>query len=127
MTQLPIDRPCDFQPCQILCLEHENACLYVEVVQVVAARQQCWVRPLVLTVATPLSASTDAPVHYDLRQGADLLWSSTCFRAALDTEVVPLLAQLADDKAQLEDDRLARQQLQEFMRRVWQTYRVWQA
>jgi hypothetical protein len=109
----------NFQPNQILCLEHENASLYVEVIQVVAVRQLCWVRPLVLVIRPEQSLDTE-PTWYDLRQGADLLWSAANFRTALDTEVIPLLAQLGNAKVQPESDHLARQQLHSLMQRVWQ-------
>jgi hypothetical protein len=126
------DCPANFQPRQILCLPDQADRLYVEVIQVAEARQMCWVRPLVLVVANlTVEQYQDLPVvdeaidslHtlYDLRQSADLLWSSRHFRIALDTEVIPVLAHLGDVKLQPEGDRLARQQLQEFMQRVWQT------
>jgi hypothetical protein len=57
---------------------------------------------------------------YDLRQGADLLWSSNLFRPALDTEVLPLFTQLQTCKTQDENQQLAHQQLQRFVRQVWQ-------
>ena len=39
-----------FQPRQILCLEHEQSRLYAEVIQVVQDRPVCWLRPLILEV-----------------------------------------------------------------------------
>lgn len=88
---------CRFQPCQIVCLEDEVNYLYAEVVQTVVQRQICWVRPLIL-LTKPLDASFQAEAMpsqwYDLRHGADLLLPLTLFRAALDSEVIPLLAHL---------------------------------
>jgi hypothetical protein len=125
MTQTPIeDHFTNFQPCQILCLEHQNTCLYVELIQVAAARLLYWVRPVALAIASDLIAEPDSLpscILYDLRQGADLLWPPTYFRAALDTEVIPLLAKLEDVKAQSDGDRTAHQQLRDFMQRVWQS------
>jgi hypothetical protein len=120
----------DFQPCQIVCLEHEGERLYAEVIQVIEVRQLCWARPLILTLAatgpTPLynqqSKVVIQPALYDLRQGSDLLWPITLFRAALDTEVLPLLTQLYSSETQLDNDRVACQRLNHFVHEVWQAY-----
>ena len=108
----------NFQPLQILCLELDRLRLYVEVIQVAEPRQMCWVRPLMLGEADGSIHAAPTLVQ-DLRQCADLLWPIAAFRAAIDTEVLPLLAQLGETM-QLEDQRIARQQLQIFMQRVWQ-------
>ena len=120
----------DFQPCQIVCLEHEGDRLYAEVIQVIKVRQLCWARPLILTLAdtgpTPLYNQQPKvviqPALYDLRQGSDLLWPITLFRAALDTEVLPLLTQLYSSETQLDNDRVACQRLNHFVHEVWQAY-----
>lgn len=123
----------NFQVYQIVCLEYGATCLYAEVIQTVEARQTCWVRPLGLVVystelfysASGLSAIEDAPTIYDLRQGADLLWPGTLFRVALDTEVLPLLAQLALQEGEKVDNLTvlaARHQLNQFIRQVWQAH-----
>jgi len=86
-----------FQPFQIVGLEDEATCLYAEVVQVVAATQVCWVRPLILVHRPTLQfegAMGDDPTIYDLRQGSDLLLPIQLFREALDSEVIPLLSRL---------------------------------
>ncbi len=115
-----------FQPRQIVCLEHENTRLYTEVIEVVTARQICWVRPLMLAVS-PLgndylpAFSPDQLKLYDLRQGADLLWPVSLFRVALDTEVIPLLVQLDNPgEGQQANNAEAHQQLSRFIRQVWQ-------
>jgi hypothetical protein len=118
----------NFQPRQILCLPDQADRLYVEVIQVAETRQMYWVRPLVLVIAklTGEQGDIDEPIDslftlHDLRQSSDLLWSALCFRIALDIEVIPVLAHLGEMRLQPENDRFARQQLQEFMQRVWQT------
>ncbi|PSB67553.1 hypothetical protein C7B61_05555, partial [filamentous cyanobacterium CCP1] len=40
----------DFQPGQILYLEHQRARLYTEVIQVIVERRVCWVRPIALVM-----------------------------------------------------------------------------
>ncbi len=116
----------NFQPLQILCLEHDRLCLYVEVIQVASLRQLCWVRPLALGQVSDSIYAVPTLLH-DLRQCADLLWPATAFRAALDTEVLPLLAQLdeagppgSNSLRESKEQRQARQQLQAFMQQVWQ-------
>ncbi len=42
-----------FQPRQILCLEHGQSRLYAEVIQVVPDRPVCWLRPLILEIIPP--------------------------------------------------------------------------
>ena len=80
----------NFQPLQIVCLEHLATRLYAEVIQVVESRQVCWVRPLLLVEPT-----TDIePSVLDLRSTVDLLWSLAAFRPALDTEILPFLANI---------------------------------
>jgi hypothetical protein len=121
----------NFQPCQIVFLEHENARLYAEVIQVVTARQICWVRPLMLAVfggdrAELLHLWQGAPTEptlHDLRESADLLWPANLFQPALDTEVIPLISQLSDlDGNSSVAARLAHQHLSHFVRQVWQAH-----
>ncbi len=112
-----------FQDSQIICLEYQGTYLYAEVIDVVQARQMCWGRPLMLAVcAEPMSP--EPPVLYDLREGADLLLPVTLFRPALDTELIPLLAQLeAIAKHQPPDAPLiAHRQLRNFIQQVWQAH-----
>ncbi|NJO73135.1 MAG: hypothetical protein HC833_04805 [Leptolyngbyaceae cyanobacterium RM1_406_9] len=125
----------NFQPGQILCLEHGYTYLYAELIQVAPKNknQRGWVRPLVLQVyATEvITSSSIAPngsaipdqLHlYDLRQGADLLCPIVLFRAALDMEVIPLLAQLADTKMHPNGDYIAHKQLQRFIHSICQVH-----
>ncbi|MBD2465307.1 hypothetical protein H6G89_30310 [Oscillatoria sp. FACHB-1407] len=116
-----------FDPSEIVCIEFEETSLYSEIIQVIPSRRLCWVRPIVLRVMPLMSemstaTPSDAPILYDLRQGADLLCPSSLFRAALDTEVIPLLVELGESKLQLETDPVARRQLQTFVYRLWQAH-----
>lgn len=123
-----MDLLADFQTSQIVCLEHQHTCLYAEVIQVVKARQTCWVRPLILSMSpsdqpSPALWSEREPRVYDLRQGADLLWPIALFRSALDTEVIPLLAWLQDYANDNQVPALAaRHQLNQFVSQIWQAY-----
>ncbi len=124
----------DFRACQILCLEHKDTRLYAEVIQVMEARQRCWVRPLILVISPAAQSDptlwpeevSDRSTLYDLRQGADLLWPMTLFRVALDTEVLPLLARLESQelpKPAIPPSGLtARHQLNQFVQQVWQAH-----
>jgi hypothetical protein len=120
----------DFHPCQIVCLEYENNCLYAEVVQVVYGRQICWVRPLILTVGwlkefISENRIGDEPCWYDLRQGSDLLLPMILFRPALDTEVLPLFNRLYISESESESEHYniripGHQKLQQFIQQIWQ-------
>lgn len=128
MKQVSIGSAYTFQPRQIVCLEHENIRLYTEVIEVVASRHICWVRPLMLVVPVadndllPESSSEQLTL-YDLRQGADLLWPISLFRPALDTEVIPLVVQLNDLNAQHKNNSDAHKQLSCFVAKVWQAHK----
>ena len=127
MKQVSINSVYKFQPRQIVCLEHGNTRLYAEVIEVVASRQVCWVRPVILALLAtnnnpPWEVSPEQLTLYDLRQGADLLWSASLFRPALDTEVIPLLVQLDEPDFNRENNPDAHKQLSCFVSEVWQTY-----
>lgn len=114
-----MDILCDFQPRQIVYLENGNQRLYAEVIQVVETRQMCWVRPLLL-VTFPLDDTFEhSPRVTDLRLSADLFWSSSLFRPAVDTDVIPFLVGLATEPAD-EGNLSAKSQLNQFVQRVWQ-------
>ena len=109
----------EFQPRQIVCLEHEGTRLYAEVIQVVESRLVCWVRPLVLVEFSECNYPSFETPLYDLRASADLLWPLTLFRCALDTEVMPILVELLAWEPQPDSDPVARQQLNQFIHQVW--------
>lgn len=125
--------PADVYSHQILRLEHEASVLYAEVIQTVLSRNLYWLRPLALLHQPQLqpkhfnelpSGQTLAEL-WDLRQGPDLLVPQALCQPALDTEVIPLLAQLEGLKAQREIGSLdaqqnAQQQLQAFIRQLYQ-------
>jgi hypothetical protein len=110
----------NFQPRQIVCLEHQATHLYAEVIQVVESRRVGWVRPLLLA-EFPMSDSQSQPLIYDLRSSADLLWSLALFRPALDTEVMPLLLQLLASEPPIDRDPVASSRLHQFIHQAWQT------
>ncbi|MEB3279071.1 MAG: hypothetical protein VKK42_09170 [Lyngbya sp.] len=119
-----------FQSGQIVKLTHERYCLYAEVIQVVTARQICWVRPLMLLEFSGDQYSPEPPswenspqTLYNLRESSDLIWPLKLFQPALDTEVIPLLVQLdSPDRKASHTATNAHQQLRAFIRQVWQAY-----
>ena len=121
-----MDCALNFKPGQIVSLECGDACLHSEVIQVVEARQVCWVRPLMLVVllsGKDLSAQWSQEYTLsDLRDGADLLWPGSLFRAALDTEVISLLTQLQSLDSEKKDGAMASRQLRDFVDRVWEAF-----
>ncbi len=124
--QFSTDSTHSFQPSQIVCLEHDSSRLYAEVVQVAEPRQVCWVRPLALITGDPAIAveSLLGELH-DLRQGSDLLLPISLFRLAIDTEVMPVLAQLYSDHpaAIRKTGQTNHQHLSQFVRQVCLAHR----
>lgn len=112
--------PAQFKPHQIVCLEHNHTYLYGEVIQVISARQLCWVRPLFMTIQEADSSEVSAFKRIDLRYTSDLLWPARLFRPALDTEVLPLIAPFEES---LTEDQQAKEHLHVFIRQVWYQYR----
>jgi hypothetical protein len=112
----------NFKPGQIVSLECGDACLHSEVIQVVEARQVCWVRPLMLVVLVSGKDSSEEYTLSDLRDGADLLWPLSLFRAAVDTEVISLLTQLQSLDSEKKDAVIASRQLKDFVDRVWAAF-----
>ncbi len=108
----------NFQPGQIVSLEHDDKRLYTEVIQVVVSRRLCWVRPLMLVT------NTDVPqLITDLRGASDLLWSIDMFRPALDTEVITLLSKVLAKEPKPGTDSAAKLQLNQFIHQVWQAHK----
>ncbi len=107
----------DFQPGQIVSLEHSDGNLLAEVIQVVVSRQLCWVRPLLL-----VSFTQESPVVTDMRDASDLLWPLNLFRPALDTEVITHLSQVLAKEPKTEPDSVAKLQFHQFIHQIWQAY-----
>jgi hypothetical protein len=124
---------CGLQSAQLVCLELEqpehHTRLYAEVIQIISARAMCWARPLAMVhdphpaIAPELEyGSRDLDGTWiDLRDSADLLLPVVLFRAAYDTEVIPLLTQLHDTKPSTDRDRL-HQQVRSFVQALCRTY-----
>lgn len=118
----------EIKPHQILYLEHEHTRLYVEVIQMVKARQLCWARPLALAQKASSPGRSIVPEWshlesdklsiYDLNESPDILWPIELFHPALDTEVLPLLNLLRSQK-QAGDPQLNRQHLSRFIHQLW--------
>ncbi|OZH55986.1 hypothetical protein AFK68_01085 [Hydrocoleum sp. CS-953] len=117
-----------FQPSQIVCLEHGNTCLYAEVIQVLEARQMCWVRPWILKVFSSESECennqdvSEISRLWDLRDGADLVWPICLFREVIDTEFLPLLSELYLLDSEPKNLHISHQHLRDFVREVWRAF-----
>ena len=105
-----------FKPHQVVYLSSDQAYLYGEVIQVVPSRQLCWFRPWLLALPSD-------PRVVDLRLTADLLWPIKLFKPALDTEVLPWLAELHPSNVNPEANQQARKQLHCFIEQVWLAHR----
>ena len=119
--------PADLRPHQIFYLEQGNSRLYGELIQFVAERNLCWLRPIALYCqaedADPLDRNRQScgreATLYDLGQGSDLICPDSLLRMALDAELLPLLAQLHDPKPGLASAQNGHQ-LRQFIQRLWQ-------
>ncbi|GAB4526712.1 MAG: hypothetical protein Tsb0014_07010 [Pleurocapsa sp.] len=123
-ASLKTDPP--FQSGQIICLEHQDTCLYGEVIQIIPQREQCWFRPQFLAIYASNCELTDGETQViRLSNSSDLLLPICLFRASWDTEVIPLLSQLGDLREDSQDefsksDSFYCQYLHQFIYRVWQ-------
>jgi hypothetical protein len=108
---------------QIVFLECRQARLYAEVIQVLDERAMGWVRPLALAqgeIIQPLGMGAIA----DPAAAPDMVWPIKDLTPALDTDVIPLMAQIwskAAEPTQLkpQDDRAAGSAVGEFLRVLW--------
>ena len=119
-----------FKPAQLVCLDlcaSAGTLLYAEVIQIVTRRHLCWARPLVMVQVGDTAIASDdvrwteaiATAEWlDLRASADLLLPIPLFRAAYDTEVMPLISQLHATKPPTERDRQVHQRVQAFVQQL---------
>ncbi|MGG6293166.1 hypothetical protein ACQ4M4_01990 [Leptolyngbya sp. AN02str] len=116
----------------ILCVDLATDRLFSEVIQEAENRPFYWVRPLILQIGLDadqmqLNQSVYEPdswdyTVYDVRQSADLILPRSLFRPALDTEVLPLMTQLHSPKHTMIGDRLAKEQMHQFVQHLWRTF-----
>jgi hypothetical protein len=84
-TLNPMTQSSQFQPRQILCLEHGQSRLYAEVIQVVDDRPVCWLRPLILEVAPPSCADEEVyEAAYQADKATDKPTDKTSETCAID-------------------------------------------
>jgi len=122
----------DLRPHQIFYLEQGSSRLYGELIQVVAERNLCWLRPIALYClsqnsqdrlsqeAADSNPADGAAILYDLSQGADLICPDSLLRPALDTDLLPLLAQLHDLKTEPVPASQNLHRLRQFIQQLWQ-------
>ncbi|MEL6350980.1 MAG: hypothetical protein AAFR58_04380 [Cyanobacteria bacterium J06627_28] len=123
-------------PSQILYLEHDDARLYADAIQVISTRQLCWVRPTLLIQGLPesdqtlrqavISNAAQCPEQsgltlYDLEGSPDLIWPLTPFEIAYDIDFFSLLVQLkiSSNSAALP---AGKQQLHQFTHSFWRKH-----
>lgn len=110
-----------FKVNQIICLEHQDTCLYGEVIQLIPRRGLCWFRPICMTkICLNQSQELTNKELIHLHSSSDLLWPMTLFRPALDTEVISLLYGSDDVAKTTEYPSYSRQYFNQFVQQVWQ-------
>ena len=140
MTAKPLH---NIAPSQILYLEHGSNRLYAEAIQIVEARQLCWVRPTLLiqdlpykqkdtqtldaqnladrqaAIATAAASPESSSLSfYDLDDCPDLIWPIAFFSVAFDIDFFALLIQLKHRSNVSVQDHPQRR-LSEFVRSFW--------
>jgi hypothetical protein len=119
------------RPSEFACLEHQDALLYTEIIQVVEKRYRYWARPVLLCEKSNQEDNVESlPMVYDVRFCSDLLWPQSLFRSVLDMELIPLLSCLDTEleapfiSTKILSSRLteARQKLQQFTQRLWRIH-----
>ncbi len=75
---------------QIICIDLDNRRLFAEVIQMIPDRDRLWARPLALAEQEQYNLR----LLHDLREAPQLILPPALFRAALDTEVIPIITEL---------------------------------
>jgi hypothetical protein len=86
----------EFRVDEIVCIDHGNLHLFAEAIDNIPISARCWVRPL--AIARSSTESFALEFLHDLRDAAQLILPADFFRRALDTEVLPLIAELFDSE-----------------------------
>jgi hypothetical protein len=86
--------PVELTIARIVCLDARQAKdhLFAEVIDTISISSRYWVKPLALARSNP--DSFELEFLYDLRDTSQLILPIDLFRDALDTEVIPLIAEL---------------------------------
>lgn len=109
-----------FVPSQIVCLEGSNKSLFCEVIEIIASRSLCWVRPVLLV--NLIENNSDYLNYkesiYDLRFTSDLLWDISDFRIVLDTEYIEFFTSLDDFEFEENKLQLANKKLRYFIQEL---------
>ncbi|MEM8828474.1 MAG: hypothetical protein AAGE96_03845 [Cyanobacteria bacterium P01_G01_bin.19] len=109
-----------FKESQIICLEYEDTKLYGEVIQLIHHRRMCWFRPICMTMCNFEDSRDSADLDLiHLQSSSDLLWPTSLFRPALDTEVISLLTDTDTDSKTNKGAVSSKQHLNQFVKRVW--------
>lgn len=108
-----------FKTNQIVCLEYQSTCLYGEVIQLIPSRGMCWFRPIGMTKEDVSGDLSLQIVYFAELESADLLWPTTLFRPAWDTEVLFLLTELGSRDELQPAKSSSSQHLHQFVKEVW--------
>ncbi|WP_130199436.1 hypothetical protein [Leptolyngbya iicbica] len=96
---------------QIVYVDCGQSRLYGELVQHMAERQTCWLRPISLRQTSP---TTETAEFLDVSNGPDIICADHVIQPVLDTDWLTVLATLSATKGDC-DYRSANQHLRQFV------------
>lgn len=114
----------EFKIDQIVCIDfprdrqREKLHLFAEVIDNISISSRCWARPLAIARSNP--ESFELEFLHDLRDASQLILPSNLFRYALDTEVIPLIAELYNPTKELTRSENAQSILYQFISELYQ-------
>lgn len=80
---------------QVVFIRQEKECLYGELIQTMAERNTCWLRPLALCIKVPEKENFSV---FDVRNGPDIICPSNLLQPALDHDWLLLLERMSNCK-----------------------------
>lgn len=109
----------EIKPARIVCLDsrQKQDCLFAEVIDTIEISARYWVKPLALARFNPERFQLE--FLYDLRNTSQLILPIDLFRDALDTEVIPLTAELFHPTQGSIESRNAQTALHQFIAELY--------
>lgn len=104
-----------FSAYQVVYIEQDNTRLYGELVQEMAVRKTCWLRPVSLWLEADATGEMSL---LDVRNGPDIICSNDLIQPVLDTDWVQLIEEMAKTQLACSYSE-ANQYLRQFLERLF--------